>query len=422
MPDDLIKPTDQPVAQVPEPPKEEPKVSPVPPPPEPSPGLPPEEPSKPIETPTEPIPPSQPPPEEPPLVVSTPPPKKSRVKVILASIVGLILLASIPAGVYLVQQRQEIREEAGTGSECFEPPRLYKPAPYEYHLGDTHSPGSGDWVVYRIKEPCANPQRLTEIFGPLDRLFNKEVYITRPNQPYQYGFTFNRIMHIDGYNDAQIQSGYPDLTEQQLHDLHMAGKDSQSIRHCDKNGRQVVFDLTGEDEYGKVAKPNGWEAWETGYYQFDLTPKFRCEGGALHQGSLGAGFIRVVEAGVPTPTPTPTPTSTPTPTPTQVLSCADLTSTPGPSGLSSKDKITLTCKGTSKPKSMNHFEFRVSKDGGTPTNLPSAPATKTDSEYKGEITYTIPDYGCYKIECRACVSADSLDCTVWGQAGKSLTK
>jgi len=252
----------------------------------------------------------------------------------------------------------------------------------------------------------------------LDRLFDKEVYITRPNQPYQYGFTFNRIMHIDGYDDAQIQSGHPALTEQQLHDLHMAGKDSQSIRHCDKNGRQAVFDLTGEDAYGKVAKPNGWTAWETGYYQFDLTPKFRCEGGALHQGSLGAGFIRVVEAVTPTPTPTatPTPTSTPTPTPGP-LTCISLGGAPDPTGLSPGDEVTLTCTGSSDPTiPVHHFEFRVSSDSGTPVELDPIDATKTNGDYQGQRLYAIPDYGCYKVECRACTSSDSSECTEWGQA------
>jgi hypothetical protein len=212
--------------------------------------------------------------------------------------VGVIffLLFSLGIGVYLIKTKNEdLRTKAGTGSECFSPPQIYRAAPYEYHLGDRHSPESEDWVVYPIKPECANVGKLIEIFGPLNKLFpDKEVYITQPNQPFQYGFTFNRIMHIEGYNDEEIQRGYPQFTEQQLHEFHYQGKDIQSIRDCDKNGRQVVFDLTGENPYGKVAKPNGWEAWETGYYQFDLTPKFRCEGSALHQGSLGAGFIRVV--------------------------------------------------------------------------------------------------------------------------------
>lgn len=207
-----------------------------------------------------------------------------------------LLLVSLVAGIYLIKnKREEVRVKAGTGSECFDPPLVYRPAPYTYYVGATHSPGSEDWVVYPIKEACANKERLEQIFGPLDRVFpDKEVYITRPNQPFQYGFTFNRIMHIDGYDDSQVQEGLIELSEQQLHDLHYQGKDTQSIRDCDENGRQVVFDLTGESPYGKVAKPNGWVAREPGYYQFDLTPRFQCEGGALHQNSLGAGFIRVV--------------------------------------------------------------------------------------------------------------------------------
>jgi len=221
--------------------------------------------------------------------------KKTKMLIFFGAL--FFLLFSLGIGVYVVRmKREEIRTRAGTGSECFLPPQVYKPAPYAYHLGDTHSPGSIDWVVYPIKPECANVEKLAEIFGPLDKVFpDKEVYITRPNQSFQYGFTFNRITHIDGYSDTEIQSGYPELTEQDLHDLHYQGKDVQSIEDCDKNARQVIFDLTGENPYGKVAKPNGWTAWETGYYQFDLTPKFRCEGGALHQGSLGAGFIRVIK-------------------------------------------------------------------------------------------------------------------------------
>jgi hypothetical protein len=225
------------------------------------------------------------------------PPGKKKPKIFAIFGVLFFLFFSLGIGVYVVKfKKEEVRTKAGTGSECFEPPRVYKPAPYPYRLGDTHSPDSIDWVVYPIKPECANVSKLTEIFGPLDKIFpDKEVYITRPNQPFQYGFTFNRIIHIDGYNDVEIQAGYPEFTEQQLHELHYQGKDVQSIEDCDKNGRQVVFDLTGENPYGKVAKPNGWVAWKAGYYQFDLTPKFRCEGGAIHQESLGAGFIRVIE-------------------------------------------------------------------------------------------------------------------------------
>lgn len=228
--------------------------------------------------------------------VLPPTPKNNKKKLIFFGGGLFLLLISLISGVYIIRsKKEEVRIKAGTGSECFEPPLVYQPAPYKYYVGDTHSPGSEDWVVYPIKEACANKEKLEEIFGPLDKVYpDKEVYITRPNQPFQYGFTFNRIISIEGYDQTQVQEGLLEFTEQQLHDLHYQGKDTQSIEDCDKNGRQVVFDLTGESPYGKVAKPNGWIAWQPGYYQFDLTPKFRCEEGAFHQASLGAGFIRVV--------------------------------------------------------------------------------------------------------------------------------
>jgi hypothetical protein len=266
------------------------------------------------------------------------PKKKMNKKSIFLGIISLFLLVSIPLALIVVRQSQEVRKFAGTGSECFDPPRIYQPAPAEYHIGDTHSPGSNDWVVYPIKDTCADVNKLTELFGPLDQVSGlSNVYITRPNSSTQYGFTFNKITHLEGYEDAQILQGYPSLTEQQLHDFHYAGKDSQSIVNCDKNGRQLVFDLSGNDPNGKVAKPNGWTAEEAGYYQFDITPKFQCDSSVPNQTSLGAGFIRVIGQTILTPTPTvttiPTPTATgaPTATPTTTPTGRP-TATPTPTG------------------------------------------------------------------------------------------
>ena len=258
------------------------------------------------------------------------PKKKIDKKTIITGLIIAFLLIAVPLTLVVVKQRQEIRKKAGTGSECFDPPRVYRPAPYPYQLNATSSPDDDDWVLYPIKDTCANVERLTQLFGPLDQIPSlPNVYIIRPSQPYQYGFTFNRIMHIDGYDDQQILQGFPELDEATLDTLHQQNKDTQSIQDCDKNGRQVVFDLSGSDPNGKVAKPNGWTAWESGYYQFDLTPKFQCEGSALHQGSLGAGFIRVTGQ-VPTSTPTPTiPVTTGTPIPTTTPA---ITSTPTPTG------------------------------------------------------------------------------------------
>ncbi len=199
----------------------------------------------------------------------------------------------------------------GSGSECFDNPTHYMPSPYKYTEGDTKSPNDNDdWILWPIKDGCANPQRLSEIFGPLLKIIDNndgndsnDVYITKPlSEGGFYGFTFNHITAIQGYDTARLMQGdYDDLTEQKLNDLHYQGKDSQSIEDCNRNAVQMVFDLTGRDETGrKVAKPNaaGWSA-KTGYWQLDITPKYKCDGAYLHQQSLGAAFIRVVPKTIP---------------------------------------------------------------------------------------------------------------------------
>jgi len=102
-------------------------------------------------------------------------------------------------------------------------------------------------------------------------------------------------------------------------------------------------------------------------------------------------------------------------TPPEALQCLSLLGEPEPSGLSPGDEVTLTCTASSDPTvSIDHFEFRVSSDSGTPVDLPSdEDPTKTNDEYQGEIAYEIPDYACYKVECRACTATE---CTEWGQA------
>lgn len=104
--------------------------------------------------------------------------------------------------------------------------------------------------------------------------------------------------------------------------------------------------------------------------------------------------------------------------PSEVLDCTSLTSPSAPSLLSPGAVISLTCEGTSGPNPIDHFEFRISIDEKEPIELASveAEATLTNEEYQGEITYTIPDYACYKVECRACTSSDSSECTQWGLA------
>lgn len=103
------------------------------------------------------------------------------------------------------------------------------------------------------------------------------------------------------------------------------------------------------------------------------------------------------------------PETAPTPTPGG-LTCNSLTSQPAGATRKPGESINLTCTGAGQ--GINHFEFRATIGSGGPTPIPSVAATGTT----GQISYTIPEYGCYKIECRACTSADGSACTVWGKA------
>jgi len=116
------------------------------------------------------------------------------------------------------------------------------------------------------------------------------------------------------------------------------------------------------------------------------------------------------------PLSTPTPSPTPTPPPGS-FTCVDLEATPAPNTKSPGERITLTCVAASEVP-LNHFEFRVMIDSGQPIALPTAVPTRSGDQYRGQIDYTIPRYGCYRIECRPCVrNADStFNCSSWGEA------
>lgn len=96
--------------------------------------------------------------------------------------------------------------------------------------------------------------------------------------------------------------------------------------------------------------------------------------------------------------------------------CLSLAGSPAPDTRKSGERVTFTCNARSGTP-VEHFEFRVSIDSGNPSSIGSAQAVTVSEEvYKGNVNYTIPRYGCYKVECRACTSRDSSRCTTWGQA------
>jgi len=319
---------------------------------------------------------------------------------------------------------------ASDPASCFGDAEIYQKSPYEYKVNEIMK--QGDWVAFPINPQCRNKQVLESIFGPLDEINNGTVLITKPNQEFQYGFTFNRIVAIDGYNTDEILAGQPDqtgLTEQQLNDLHYSGKDTQSIENCDYNAAQMVFDLVNN-----VAKPNmaDYKPVATGYYQFDITPKFKCDENNPNQQSLGAGFVRVTDKTTP---------------PAVEVVCKGLTGiayTPG-CDLTNADntnvcyfsladqsipkdfvgKVNLTCEGKSKGKDINSISFRFLKDNNFVGSEEWMPAdtivptecneTETADGYKcvvGSATFDVSGQGTYSASSKVCiVEGDTKTCS-----------
>lgn len=297
-------------------------------------------------------------------------------------------------------------------ASCFGQAFLYQKSPYEYKVNESMSAtGDHDWVKFPLNSQCRSKQVLESIFGPLDDINgNGTVFITKPNQEFQYGFTFNRIVAIQGYNTDEIKAGEPGkagLSEQQLNDLHQAGKDTQSIENCDYNSSQMVFDMVKNE-----AKPNmaDYKPHATGYYQFDITPKFKCSGNNPNQQSLGAGFVRVTGVA-----------------PAVEVVCKNLVAIAKDSTGKVVDfstlpndfvgKITLTCEGKSKVKDINAIFFTFVKDGqlisgngdGTPADkIVALPCTDNEIQagYKcvvGSSTFDISGKGVYSASSKVCI-------------------
>lgn len=284
MQDNLAKQTDQPVTQVP---------------PEPPPGIPGE---KPEEIPTQappPPPPSRPLPEEPPLVISTPPPKKSRVKVILNSIVLLILLISIPAGVYLVQRIQEIRKEAAEEaillgrvvdtssrySSCYEQ-RFF----YGDNCGNDQCHGLPNYSVTWTQD------------GRSQTIDNNDCYPqgqkNLPEPRYTFEWTKNPVGDPDGEKvDVSISMSTPFLGPMPI----KVPLQEWFLVTTDSNGNE----LPGSYQSGTFAIPGPEQSLTVRVYK---------------KGDYKWNHLWFI-AYTPTPTPTPTPTVTPAP---------GITTTPAP--------------------------------------------------------------------------------------------
>jgi len=109
----------------------------------------------------------------------------------------------------------------------------------------------------------------------------------------------------------------------------------------------------------------------------------------------------------PTASPSPSPSPSPSSSPPAWLICKDLTKSK--SNLKIGDIITFTCIGESQGVDINHYEFRLSKDGG------KSFGTLSNDDKDGILEYQIESSGEYLVECRVCSTTGGNHCTVWGE-------
>lgn len=104
------------------------------------------------------------------------------------------------------------------------------------------------------------------------------------------------------------------------------------------------------------------------------------------------------------------PSPSPSLPPDQSLVCSSLSRNPA-TDLTIGDSVTFTCVGTASLVTINHYEFRLSSDGGATYSVISNNSTT------GTTNYTIAGSGDYVVQCRVCSSVNSANCTTWGQTG-----
>jgi len=95
--------------------------------------------------------------------------------------------------------------------------------------------------------------------------------------------------------------------------------------------------------------------------------------------------------------------------PSEELTCSSITRDPE-TELEPNDEITLTCIGTTTLEPIDSLEFRIKPDNGTLVELETSTITESSGQYEGQVTYTVPEYDCYQVECRAC---NTSGCTSW---------
>lgn len=306
---------------------------------------------------------------------------RSNKKVIVAALALILVVASTAAAVYLAGQRQEVRKEAAASADLYyctrwgAPPAGYSNPAIEGYFGNSinfyrnsSNPSTpGEEVMYR----CDYQSALADAGGDVNRInCDEDDYLNNRSLP--NGKSYRTI----GCDSASPSSGdcYSHAISDFIDQSHYGGK-CQVIQIDMKGCNSSDYTYRGNDVNGNPIerKYPGWAG--------------------------GTAFVIAYNSECPAATPTP-----------GGLTCSSLTSNPQPATRKPGESINLTCTGAGQ--GINHFEFQVTIDSGAPIALPSVAATGTT----GQISYPITEYGCYKIECRACPNADSTGCTTWGLA------
>ncbi len=348
-------------------------------------------------------------------------PRSKKVKAIISSLIIFFILVTVPATVFLVRQRQEIRKKAY-------PP----PSGFCAGSGKSDDPGSG-------------------LPGPSDC-----------NGTWCHTSTRNYCCW-DQNGNGSWDEGVDACSTGQTQDVTCSGT---CITFTGKQGESVTFLKYYSNQnvscpYGPGSPSSETVTIPNNNYS-KCIPDGKC--GQLEVNNYcgvckATGCGGAVDTPTPSPPATPTPTRPPTPTPTPPLGCWD-TCTPGtcpqkPQALECQDvaglrcvnpicpgesncecpllvcldltatstelvggdEVDFTCKGSSGvDQPVNHVEFRAQIDDGDWQSLGTAPTTKTGAEYEGTISYIVPQTGSYQIECRVCTSTDDSACTSWGLA------
>jgi len=377
------------------------------------------------------------------------PPKKG--KIVLAVLSLLLILASIPAAVYLVKQRQEIRKEA---AGC--PAKSHFRVVGEVYCQDPGGPKIPipGVKIRRILKDCSGPENCV-----LDERVKRFKICNSPRAT--YAGTGNRgrwasdarivdptqyipegMVRVWAFKIAEMPPKYKDANGVERDTSRLVGPIAENCEQSNvcvtpsgfsnttfcgggkKFYQQCSFDPTA----GGKAQKHGHNCYlfdnsdrecspaqSTGKAGLDrLYSKDPCTGGEPgSRPNCYWPFLGTQESDTP---PLNFKFTNCTPETAPPL-CINLEGEPDPSSLEPNEEIALTCTGSGGLTTpVDHFEFRVGIDEETSTDLGSVPATKTDGEYQAQKNYTIPSYGCYKVECRACASSDSSECTEWGQA------